>query len=164
MRTGRPADLDALVAGDIEAIRDSFAHDATWTIHGDLPIAGPWKGRDRIVDDFLTTVGSSLFEPGSHAFEFSTLLADGNTVALEWRVQARSAKGVEYDNNYCASSWFAKTRSKRCGSTWTRAMQPRRCLVRNTTGRGRSARAVRLERDGHPLVDHTCNSDVLRQS
>src|SRR6188472_3085504 len=83
--------LDALVHGDIATIRDSFAEDATWTIHGELPIAGPWEGRDRIVDDFLRTVGGSLFEPGSQSFEFPTLIAEGDTVALEWRVSARTA-------------------------------------------------------------------------
>jgi ketosteroid isomerase-like protein len=93
--------LDALVAGDLDAIRDSFAEDATWTMHGDLPIAGPWIGRDSIVDDFLTAVGGSLFEPGSHSFEFPTLIGEGDTVALEWRVRARTVGGDDYDNEYC---------------------------------------------------------------
>jgi uncharacterized protein len=93
--------LDALVAGDLDTIRDSFAADAVWTIHGDLPIAGPWEGRDRIVDDFLTTVGGSLFEHGSLSFDFPTLIAEGDTVALEWRVHARTAAGDDYDNAYC---------------------------------------------------------------
>jgi uncharacterized protein len=93
--------LDALLDGDIDTIRDSFAEDATWTIYGDLPIAGPWEGRDRIVDDFLSTVGGTLFEAGTQSFEFPTLIAEGNTVALEWRVRARTARGAEYDNAYC---------------------------------------------------------------
>jgi uncharacterized protein len=91
--------LDALVAGDIDTVRDSFAVDATWTTFGDLPIAGPWHGRNRIVDDFLGAVGGALFEPGSQAFEFPTLIAEGDTVALEWRV--RAARGAEYENAYC---------------------------------------------------------------
>jgi uncharacterized protein len=93
--------LDALVDGDIATIRDSFAEDASWTIHGELPIAGPWQGRDRIVDDFLSTVGGALFEPGSQSFEFPTLIAEGDTVALEWRVSARTARGTAYENAYC---------------------------------------------------------------
>jgi ketosteroid isomerase-like protein len=93
--------LDALVNGDIDTVRDSFAEDATWTIYGDLPIAGPWRGRDRIVDEFLSRVGGSLFEPGSQSFEFPTLISEGDTVALEWRVRARTAAGADYDNAYC---------------------------------------------------------------
>jgi uncharacterized protein len=93
--------LDALLEGDLDTIRDSFTEDATWSMHGDLPMAGPWHGRDRIVDDFLLGFGGSLFEQGSPAFEFPTLIGEGDVVALEWRVRARSAGGEDYDNEYC---------------------------------------------------------------
>jgi ketosteroid isomerase-like protein len=93
--------LDALVAGDLDVIRDSFTEDAVWSMHGDLPIAGPWKGRDHIVDDFLGAVGGSLFEPGTVTFEFPTLIAEGDIVVLEWRVNARAAAGADYHNEYC---------------------------------------------------------------
>ena len=93
--------LDALLAGDMDAIRASFAEDATWTVNGSLPIAGPWKGRDRIVDDFLSEVGGSLYEPGSQSFEFPTLIGEGDTVALEWKVSARTVGGEDYENSYC---------------------------------------------------------------
>jgi ketosteroid isomerase-like protein len=93
--------LDALVAGDLDTVRDSFARDAVWTIHGDLPIAGPWRGRDHIVDDFLGAVGGALYEAGSVTFEFPTLIGEGDTVALEWRVRARTAHGGDYANAYC---------------------------------------------------------------
>jgi uncharacterized protein len=93
--------LDALLAGDLDAIRASFAEDATWAVNGSLPISGPWKGRDRIVDDFLTEVGGSLYEPGSQRFEFPTLIGEGDTVALEWKVSARTAGGEDYENSYC---------------------------------------------------------------
>jgi hypothetical protein len=88
--------LDALLAGDVEEIRDSFAEEATWTICGDLPSAGPWVGRGRIVDDFLAEVGGSLFQAGSHSFDFPTLIGEGETVALEWRVRAKTARGDDY--------------------------------------------------------------------
>ena len=93
--------LDALVGGDVDTIRDSFADDATWTVVSDLPFAGPWCGRDRIVTDFLGGVVSALFEAGSHVFEFPMMIGEGETVALEWRVQARTAAGQAYENNYC---------------------------------------------------------------
>src|SRR5690349_8512853 len=93
--------LDALVDGDIDVIRDSFAEDAIWSMHGDLPLAGPWKGRDVIVDDFLARLGGTLFEPGSQHFDFPLLIAEGNRVVLEWRVHARAHTGAEYENEYC---------------------------------------------------------------
>lgn len=93
--------LDVLVAGDLEGIRECFAPDATWTIFGDLPIAGPWHGRDEIVDEFLATVGARLFRAGTQSFEFPLMIGDGENVALEWRVRAQSAAGAEYENSYC---------------------------------------------------------------
>jgi ketosteroid isomerase-like protein len=93
--------LDALLAGDLEAIRDSFAAEATWTIYGDLPIAGPWHGRDEIVDGFLAKAVGDLFEPGTQTFDFPTLIGEGETVALEWRVRAKTPAGADYDNSYC---------------------------------------------------------------
>jgi ketosteroid isomerase-like protein len=93
--------LDVLLAGDLDAIRDCFAEDAVWTIKGELPIAGPWRGRAQIVDEFLAKVAGALYEPGSQRFDFPTLIGDGDTVALEWRVQARTARHEHYDNCYC---------------------------------------------------------------
>ncbi|MGD9695656.1 MAG: nuclear transport factor 2 family protein [Thermoleophilia bacterium] len=93
--------LDALVAGDIDTVRDSFAEDATWTVKADLPISGPWEGRDRIVDDFFSAAMGGRFEAGSHVFSFPTMIADGDTVALEWHVSARTAAGEPYENDYC---------------------------------------------------------------
>lgn len=93
--------LDALVAGDIDTIRDSFAEDATWTVKADLPTAGPWRGRDQIVDEFLAAVMGERFVPGSHVFEFPTMIGEGDTIALEWHVSARNAAGEPYENDYC---------------------------------------------------------------
>lgn len=93
--------LDALVAGDIDTIRDSFSEDATWTVKADLPVAGPWLGRDQIVDDFLAAVMGERFEAGSHVLTFPTMIADGDSVALEWHVSARNAAGEPYENDYC---------------------------------------------------------------
>lgn len=94
--------LDALLAGDLDRIRAAFSEDAVWTLHGDLPLAGPWRGRDAIVDDFLVKVGGSLFEPGSQHFEWLSITADDRAAVLQWRVVARTAAGRDYDNRYLA--------------------------------------------------------------
>jgi uncharacterized protein len=96
--------LDAFASGDMETVRDSFAFDATWTIYADLPhlpADGVWKGRDQIVDDFLSHWGPLLFQPGSVAVEVPTLIGEGDIVAVEWRITARTAKGGDYENAYC---------------------------------------------------------------
>jgi ketosteroid isomerase-like protein len=96
--------LDAFGGGDMDSVRDSLAHDATWTIYGTLdhlPPDGTWTGRDRIVDDFLGHWGPRLFQPGTINMELVSITAEGDTVAVEWRITALCANGAEYDNAYC---------------------------------------------------------------
>ena len=93
--------LDALTAGDLAAIEDSFAVDATWWLHGETPLAGLRRGRAEIMD-FLLSAGA-LFAPGTQEFEFGDIVAEGDRAVLEWRVRGRgAATGSAYDNAYCA--------------------------------------------------------------
>lgn len=92
--------LDALVAGDLERIADSFTADATWSLHGSLPLSGVRRGRGDIVD-FLVSAGS-LYEPGTQSFTFGDITAEGDRAVLEWCVRGTaSATGKAYDNEYC---------------------------------------------------------------
>lgn len=92
--------LEALVAGDLEKIADSFADDATWTLSGTLPLSGVRRGRQAIVD-FLTSA-VALFVPGTQTFAFGEITAEGDRAVLEWRVHGTaSATGKIYDNQYC---------------------------------------------------------------
>lgn len=92
--------LDALVDGDLATIADSFSEDATWWLHGDLPLSGTKHGRDEIID-FLTGAGS-LYQPNSQDFTFGEITVECDRAALEWRVTGISAAtGIPYDNSYC---------------------------------------------------------------
>ncbi len=92
--------LAALTAGDLDAVARSFAPDATWTLHGTLPLAGTRVGRDRIME-FLVGAGS-LFRPGTQSFSFGDLTVQADRAVLEWRVQGvAAATGLRYDNRYC---------------------------------------------------------------
>jgi uncharacterized protein (TIGR02246 family) len=92
--------LDALLAGDLDRIADSFTEDATWTLHGTLPLAGVRRGRAAIVE-FLCSAGS-LYAPGTQRFSFGDITAEGERAVLEWRVTGESAAtGLPYDNEYC---------------------------------------------------------------
>jgi hypothetical protein len=92
--------LDALAAGDLDGIGGSFAGDATWTLHGTLPLAGTRRGRAAIME-FLTSAGT-LYRPGTQRFTFGDITAQGDRAVLEWRVQGvASATGLPYDNEYC---------------------------------------------------------------
>jgi len=93
--------LDALVAGDLGRIADSFTEDATWSLHGTLPLAGVRRGRRAIVE-FLTSA-AALYTPGSQSFTFGDITAEGERAVLEWRVTGTaSATGLPYANEYCA--------------------------------------------------------------
>ena len=92
--------LDALVAGDLDQIAESFTEDATWSLHGSLPLAGVHRGR-RAILDFLTSAGA-LYAPGTQRFTIGEITAEGNRAVLEWRVTGvASATGKPYDNEYC---------------------------------------------------------------
>ena len=93
--------LDALAAGDLDTIADSFAEDATWSIHGTLPLSGTRHGRAAIIK-FLISAGS-LYQPGTQTFTFGQVTVEADRAVLEWRVRGTaSATGREYDNAYCA--------------------------------------------------------------
>ena len=53
----------ALQRGDTGALRASFTPKATWTIRGDIPVAGTWTGPAGIVDGFLAKMGATLDRP-----------------------------------------------------------------------------------------------------
>lgn len=92
--------LDALVSGDLDAIGRSFAEEATWTLHGELPLAGIKRGREQIVN-FLVDAGS-LFRPGTQSFTFGDISAQSSRAVLEWQVKGIATRtGEVYDNDYC---------------------------------------------------------------
>jgi uncharacterized protein len=92
--------LAALTAGDIDAIADSFTEDATWTMHGRLPLAGTRNGRTAIID-FLVGAGT-LYQPGTQTFTFGDITSENDRAVLEWNVRGTAAAtGKPYDNDYC---------------------------------------------------------------
>jgi uncharacterized protein (TIGR02246 family) len=90
--------VTAVEAGDGDAIRASFAEDATWTLAGDLPISGTWVGREAIIEEFLAAA-MSHYEPGSVRLEITRMIAEGDNVALQWTSRARTLDAEPYENN-----------------------------------------------------------------
>lgn len=94
--------LDALVGGDTVTIFDSFAEDAVWWLHGDLPLSGTYRGRAEIMA-FLGSAGT-LFAPGTQSFTFGPMTVEEDRAVLEWRVRGTgAATGLAYDNAYSAT-------------------------------------------------------------
>lgn len=94
--------VEAVRDGDLAAMRESFAEDATWLYLGDVPeLGGLWKGRDAIIDDFLGGAGA-LFAPGTGAeITLTNAFAEGEQVLAEWTSKATARSGAPYDNR-CA--------------------------------------------------------------
>ncbi|MBL7488283.1 nuclear transport factor 2 family protein [Frankia sp. AgB1.9] len=90
----------ALRRGDLAALRASFAPKATWTIRGDLPVAGTWTGADEILDGFLAQVVATLDPEVAVTQTLHRILADGEYAVAEWTSHAQARSGTPYDNDY----------------------------------------------------------------
>jgi uncharacterized protein len=90
----------ALQRGDIEALRASFAPKATWTIRGDIPVAGTWTGPDEIIDGFLAQMTATLDPATPVTQDLHRVIADGEWAVAEWTSHARARGGAPYENDY----------------------------------------------------------------
>jgi uncharacterized protein len=90
----------ALQRGDIGALRASFTPEATWTIRGDIPVAGTWTGPDEILDGFLAQMTATLDPAAPVTQDLHRITADGSYAVAEWTSHARARNGAPYDNDY----------------------------------------------------------------
>ena len=90
----------ALQRGDVEARRAHWAPDATWTLRGDLPVAGTWTGPDEIFDGFLAQVIETLDLSAGVSQTLHRIIADGEYAVAEWTSRARARNGTPYENDY----------------------------------------------------------------
>jgi uncharacterized protein len=90
----------ALQRGDLAALRASFAQKATWTIRGDLPVAGTWTGPGEILDGFLAQVTATLDLAFPVTQDLHGIIADGDCAVAQWTSHARARNGASYDNDY----------------------------------------------------------------
>jgi uncharacterized protein (TIGR02246 family) len=92
----------AVQAADEQALEELFAPDATWTLAaGNLPIAGTWRGRHAILNEFLT-LALSHYQPGSIEIEVARTIAEGDHVVMQWTSRARTRTGRSYENECIA--------------------------------------------------------------
>ena len=90
----------AVAERDMETVRDLFAEDATWWLGGELPLSGTWRGREAILGDFLGSI-PRLYQPDTISIEITSLIAEGDFVAMEWTSRALTTAGEAYENQ-CA--------------------------------------------------------------
>ncbi|GAA1263944.1 hypothetical protein GCM10009665_61800 [Kitasatospora nipponensis] len=90
--------VEAVAAGDLAVMADSFAEDATWSYPGDLPLTRVWQGRDAIVNDFLGGAGRLFAPGGAPSVTLTNVLAQGEQVVAEWLSHGTAASGATYHN------------------------------------------------------------------
>jgi len=96
----------AFASRDPETIRAVLTEDAAWIAPADnatqmalgLP-SDMLESRDGIVA-FLVDHFRRLFPHGAQ-FEFTKVIAEGDTVVFEQRMRASTINGRDYDNRYC---------------------------------------------------------------
>ena len=92
--------VNALGGGDLDALRASFAPDATWTLRGGMPVSGTWTGPAEILDGFLARVVARLDPQAPVIQDLHRIIADGEYAVAEWTSHATAADGTPYENDY----------------------------------------------------------------
>ncbi len=85
--------------GDGMAFFSLLADDATWTVLGNCPISGTYVGRQRLIEDALKPQREKLAGPPIPTV--INLIAEGDTVVIQWVSKGTTKSGMSYDNNYC---------------------------------------------------------------
>jgi ketosteroid isomerase-like protein len=85
--------------GDDMAFFNLLADNATWTVMGTCPISGTYVGRERLVEDALKPQRAKLVGPPIPTV--THLIAEGDTVVIQWMGKGTTKAGQPYNNSYC---------------------------------------------------------------
>jgi ketosteroid isomerase-like protein len=92
--------FETLSSGDLEALRGRLHPDGSWEATSrSIPGAGITKGRDRIIDEFLSPV-RGLFVAGDPKIKILRIFSKGPWVAAETEADGVLANGKDYHNRY----------------------------------------------------------------
>lgn len=99
--------FETLSTGDLEALRPLLHEHASWEATGrSIPGAGITRGRDAIIDEFLTPV-RGLFVPGDPKIKVIRIFSKDEWVAAETEAIGRLSNGKDYHNRY---AWIIEIR------------------------------------------------------
>jgi hypothetical protein len=92
--------LEARGANDAAGLDSMLTDDAEWH----LPVsagAGPFVGREKVVEALTGGVSGKMFDLSTMKREPWKIIVDGDTAAVQQKLSATTLKGVEYINEYC---------------------------------------------------------------
>jgi hypothetical protein len=88
--------LKALRERDVSAVPELIAAHATYRIPGDHPVAGLHVGLDDIARNFLTPMAELFAPDAAYAVDVSSIVAEGDHVAVECVSRTTTAAGLPY--------------------------------------------------------------------
>ena len=98
--------FEAQTSGDLERLRPCLHEATVWEpLVTDIPGAGGHKG-SAIIDEFLAPV-RGMFKPGDPKVRVTSLISDGDTVAVESTSTGGLQDGRSYNNIY---AWVFRIR------------------------------------------------------
>jgi ketosteroid isomerase-like protein len=92
--------IDALNAGDAEALDRLFADDVKWTFPGDFEFSGTHEGKAAVFERFLGPAGALFEPPSTPPIELHNVVAHDGVAAVEYTARMRSAIAKDYENHY----------------------------------------------------------------
>jgi ketosteroid isomerase-like protein len=89
---------EAAVKGDVDTATANISDEVSWLLPSSINPGGPLKGK-QAVTGFFKSLGTAF--PGGLKTEISRVYGEGNTVVMELTNRGQTAKGRQYENEYC---------------------------------------------------------------
>ena len=91
--------FDELAAGNHGALLKRVAKDSKWTVTGSSPVSGSYDGKEAFYEQVLRKVRSKLTDRVHPTV--TSIIAEGDTVVVQWVGRSMSKSGKPYNNDYC---------------------------------------------------------------
>lgn len=89
----------AFGSGDLKTAFANMSDNVSWLVPGSMPgVSGLKRGKDEITK-FVSGIGTTF--PEGLKSEFRKVYCDGDTVVVELTNRGKTARGKQYENEYC---------------------------------------------------------------
>jgi ketosteroid isomerase-like protein len=89
---------EAAVKGDVDTATANISDEVSWLLPSSINPGGPLKGK-QAVTGFIKSLATAF--PGGLKTEISRVYGEGDTVVMELTNRGQTAKGRQYENEYC---------------------------------------------------------------
>jgi uncharacterized protein len=89
---------EAAVKGDVDTATANISDQVSWLLPSSVNPGGPLKGKEAVTG-FIKSLAVAF--PGGLKTEISRVYGEGETVVMELTNRGQTAKGRQYENEYC---------------------------------------------------------------